>query len=113
MRPHSRLLHALALAAHLALVVLLIAGARGSLALLAALLLLAPLPGLAAGRPYTFAWASMLLAIYAALLAAEGWADPARQRWAFGLGGLASLEFAALILFVRLRAREARAAAAP
>lgn len=107
--PPSRFLHALALATHLGLIALLIAWSRSTLGLAVALLLFAPLPGLVRGRPYTFAWASMLISVYCAMLLAEGYARPEARGWAFGLAGLAALEFVALILFVRLRARELRA----
>ncbi|SEQ74381.1 Predicted membrane protein [Solimonas aquatica] len=94
----------LVLLSHVALSLLLIT-TGGKLALLAGLLLCWPLPGLLRGRSYTYAWASMLLAIYCALLLADGYARPQAQHWSFGLALLAALEFVALMLYVRFSAR--------
>lgn len=64
-----------------------------------ALPLLLPLPGLWRGRPYTYAWSSMLIVFYVAglLVAAKSgggaqWLAPAT---------LAAVEFCALVLYVR------------
>jgi uncharacterized membrane protein len=88
----------LALGAHVALLVALPALAQLTGAL-CALPLLVPLPGLVRGRPYTYAWASMLVVFYAAglLVAAKSGAGP---QW-LALAILAALEFCALVLFVR------------
>jgi uncharacterized membrane protein len=73
---------------------------------LLALPLLAPLPGLWRGRPYTYAWASMLVVFYVAGLLVMG------RPLTLALAIVAALEFCALVLFVRARSLEARAAAA-
>ena len=112
MRPLSDYARALALAAHLALIIVLLHRGGSLLTLLGALLLLLPLPGLLRGREYTHSWASMLVAFYCALWLAEGWADPAQQTLAFAIAGLAALDFVGLVLFVRLRGRERLASAA-
>jgi uncharacterized membrane protein len=97
--------HAALLALHLGLITALLLAAQSSLGLIAALLLLLPLPGLLKGRAYTAAWASMLLAFCSALLLAEGYANPAQKTLAFALAFLAVADFIALILFVRISAR--------
>ncbi|WP_020650794.1 DUF2069 domain-containing protein [Solimonas variicoloris] len=111
-RPPSVYPRALALAAHLALIVLLMALLRSPLALAAALLLFLPLPGMLRGRRYTHAWASMLLVGYCALLLANGYAQPQARALMFGLAALAAADFVGLVLYVRISAREARGAAA-
>ncbi|MFT4047913.1 MAG: DUF2069 domain-containing protein [Solimonas sp.] len=108
-RPLSRWMHALTVAAHLALIVLLPIGAPSRLGVASALLLFAPLPGLLRGRPYTYKWASMLLVFYCALLLSGGYADPAQRGTLFGLAALSAADFIGMVLFVRLRAREALA----
>lgn len=105
----TRALRAIVLAAHLALLLgLPLYGGR--LGALAALPLLAPLPGLWQGRLYTLRWASLLLTIYAGLLAAEVWAARAFAALPLALAVLAGVEFCALMLLARGAAR-ARAAA--
>jgi uncharacterized membrane protein len=74
--------------------------------------LLAPLPGLLRGRPYTAAWAGMLLVFYVAVLLAEGVAVPAHRRLGTVLACVAALDFVSLMLFARLEGRRQRAAAA-
>lgn len=106
MRPLSDYARALALAAHLALIIVLLNRGGSLLMLFGALLLLVPLPGLLRGREYTHSWASMLVAFYCALWLAEGWAHPAQQIFAFAVAALAALDFVGLVLFVRLRGRE-------
>ena len=108
-RPLSALMRTLALAAHLALIAALLFVDRSPLTVLGALLLLAPLRGMWRGRLYTCAWASMLLAIYCALLLADGYARPQVQLKAFLMAGLAAADFVGLVLFVRFSAREAAA----
>lgn len=103
----TRALRALVLVPHLLLLLgLPLYGAR--LGALAALPLLAPLPGLWRGRLYTFRWASLLLTVYAGVLAAEVWT--ARGPLPLTLAVLAGIEFCALMLLARGAAR-ARAAA--
>jgi uncharacterized membrane protein len=74
--------------------------------LLLALPLVAPLPGLWRRRTYTAGWAGMVLAFYVAGLMAEGVAQPERRLIGGILSAVAALDFAALLLFVRLTARE-------
>lgn len=102
----------LALAAHLLLSAGLLAWNPGALGGLIAALLLPPLPGLWRGQPYTFAWASMLVTFYVGALLAEGYADRADRPLAFALAAVAAADFLSLVLFVRLRAAERRAAIA-
>jgi uncharacterized membrane protein len=109
-RPLSAYLLALAVAAHLALIVLLIVTSSSKLGLLAALLLFAPLPGMLRGSRYVHGWASMLLIVYCALLLANGYAQPRTQGLMFGLATLAALDFCGMVLYVRFNAREARGA---
>lgn len=110
--PLSLYARLLALATHLALIVLLLALAQSRLGIAAGLLLFVPLPGLLRGREYTHAWASLLLAFYSAVLLAEGYAGRAPEPRDLWLAGLAAVEFVSLVLFVRLRARERPAPAA-
>lgn len=77
---------------------------------LLALPLLLPLRGLWLGRPYTYAWGSMLLVFYVALLLAEATANPARRPFVLALAVIAAIEFCALLLYVRARSVEARRA---
>lgn len=71
--------------------------------------LLAPLLGLWRGRPYTYAWASLLLVFYAGALLVEALG---REPMAVGLACVAALEFCGLLMFVRVRAVESRRSAA-
>ncbi|MBL6751668.1 MAG: DUF2069 domain-containing protein [Nevskia sp.] len=73
--------------------------------------LLAPLPGLLRGRPYTAAWASMLVVFYVAVLMAEGVAVPARRGIGTALASVGALDFVSLVLFARLEGRRRKAAA--
>lgn len=103
-RPVSSLARQVALVTHFALIAGLVA-TGGRLGLVAALPLLAPVPGLLRGSTYTAGWTSLLLTWYAGVLAANVWFHPA-QRWALMLAVLAGFEFSALLLFVRLSGRE-------
>lgn len=96
--------------AHLALLIALpaVAGLPGALL---ALPLLLPVPGLWNGRPYTFAWCSMLIVFYVGGFLMEAWSQPQRRVVAVTLAALATVEFIALMLYVRFRAVEARRAA--
>ncbi len=106
-QPLSVYMRLLALAAHLALiVVLLIISAESKLGLFAALLLFAPLPGMLRGSRYVHAWASMLVVIYCAVLLANGYARPQTQTLMFVLASLAAADFIGLVLYVRFSARE-------
>lgn len=106
-------MHALAAACHLALTAGLLHFGEGRLALLFGLLLFLPLPGLLRGRERTHAWNSMMISFYCAAFASNAYSSgaDARTLW-FVLAALAALEFTANLLFVRLRARERRVAAA-
>lgn len=107
--PLSRLALTVALASQLALIVGLAwwcglaAGAALGAPLIVSLLLLLR------ARPYTAGWSTMLVVFYVALLLAEGVAVPARRTVSEILAALAALDFTALVLFVRLTAREASA----
>ena len=105
----SRWMRVLALLAHFALMLGLIAGSGSRLAWLAALLLLAPLPGLWRGRRYTYGWASMLLVGYCAVLLSNAYSQPAARELMLALASCAALEFSGIVLYVRFSAREAAA----
>lgn len=100
-----------ALALHVALLALLVIRSGPGSGAIWALPLLAPLPGLWAGRSYTQAWASMLIAFYVAGYLSEAVVDPEAKWPAIGMASLAALEFVALTLAVRFRAREREALA--
>jgi uncharacterized membrane protein len=105
-RPLSRYAQALAVFSHCALLIALLHSSQTGIGIIAALLLLAPLPGLLRGREYTYSWACMLIAFYCAMWLAEGYADPQSKLRAFVIAGIAALDFVSLVLFVRLRGRE-------
>lgn len=77
-----------------------------------ALPLLLPLRGLWLGRPYTYAWCGLLLALYLGAFLMEAFSQPQRRSLALGLAAVALGEFFALMLFVRARAVERRRAEA-
>jgi uncharacterized membrane protein len=103
--PLSAYLRFAALACHAALVAGLPLAGRLTGALLA-LPLLVPVPGLWRGRPYTYAWSSMLLLFYIAGLLVD------RRPLTLGLAVVGAVEFVVLLLFVRARSVEAKRAAA-
>ena len=107
----TRWANRIALACHVALTIALAVVAKFPGWLLA-LPLLAPLPGLWRGKPYTHAWCSMLLVFYAGGLLAEAWANPEGATRAFALATVAAAEFIALVLYVRFAAVDRRRAAA-
>lgn len=111
MRP-SQNVRRVALAAH----ALLIAGVAlrdpSALSTVLAAILCLPLPGLWRGRSYTYAWSSMLIAFFVAGYLADGYARPDTRLSAFAMAGIAAIDFLAVMLFVRVSAREAAAAAA-
>ncbi|MFA5938491.1 MAG: DUF2069 domain-containing protein [Sinimarinibacterium sp.] len=107
-RPLSQYAKGVGLAAHLLLMLVLVVQ-NSSLAWLAALLLVPPLPGLVRGRLYTYQWASMLVVFYCAMWLAEGWFDRGGRTLAFSIAALAAVDFVSLVLYVRLRKREAPA----
>lgn len=97
------------LIAHVALIALLVAMARASVGLLLVLPLLAPARGLWRGDRYTYAWLSMLIVFYCAGLLAEAYMRPT-MAWPLRAASIvAAIEFVSVVLFVRLRAREAAA----
>jgi uncharacterized membrane protein len=102
--PLSARIRIAVLAAH----ALLLAGlplAGGLAGALAALPLLAPLPGLWRGHAYTCAWASMLVLFYiGGLLVFRG-------PLTLPLAAIGAAEFLALLLYVRARSVEAKRAA--
>jgi uncharacterized membrane protein len=78
------------------------AGYSWLLCLLAALPLLAPLPGLWRGRRYTYAWASLFTVPYFVFAITELLANPA-ARWVGALTLLLVFAwFSALVLFLRV-----------
>jgi uncharacterized membrane protein len=103
--PLSARLRVAALACH-ATVIAGLPFAGGLTGVLLALPLLVPAPGLWRGRPYTYAWSSMLLLFYIAGLLVD------RRPLALALAGIGAVEFIVLLLFVRARAVEAKRAAA-
>jgi uncharacterized membrane protein len=105
----SRWAQGIAAFAHIGLIVALplVAGPSG---LIIALPLLLPLPGLWAGRPYTYAWSSLLVVFYVGGFLMEGWAHPRRSTLSFALAALAAIEFCALMFYVRFRAVDRRRA---
>lgn len=109
----TRWLHPSAVVLHLLLVVGLGLLTGLGPGLMIVVLLLVPTLGIVRGRRYTCAWASMLIAFYAAGLLAEAYMWPSRRLLMLVLATLAALEFAALVLYVRVAAREAQAAASP
>jgi len=111
--PLSPWLWRAALAAHLLLTALLLwRGFQNGGAWLA-IPLLFPIAGLIRRRPYTAAWASMLLVFYVGGLLAEGYANHQHRTALFALAALAMLEFCCLVLFVRFGARERQAPQQP
>ena len=101
----SRIAQNFALLAH----ALLIAGIGWKVGVSVGLVLLLPLvaalPGLWRGRPYTYAWASMLLVFYCAGLLTEAYMRSSQGTQFRMLAFVSALEFVSLVLFVRLRAR--------
>ena len=108
----SRIARNVALLAHALLIVGLTWKVGLSVGLVLLLPLLAALPGLWRGQPYTYAWASMLLVFYCAGLLTEAYMRPSQAMHFRLLAIVAALEFVSLVLFVRLRAAEVRVAAA-
>lgn len=108
MSPRAGVLAA-TVAAHLALIIGLIATSKTVLSLLAALLLFAPLPGLLRGDGYTVRWATLLLVFYVAFLLGEGTARPDSRTASFALAAVAAADFIGLIACSRLTNRAIRA----
>ncbi len=75
--------------------------------LLVVLPLAAAVPGLIVKRStYTAGWMTLLLVLYVAGLLSEGFSIPSRRTLAAVFASVAMIEFIALVLFVRLTARE-------
>jgi uncharacterized membrane protein len=75
----------------------------GSLVALKALPLALPLPGVIAGRRYTYQWSSLLILAYFAEGATRAWADHGLSRaLAFGELALSLAFFAAAVSYARL-----------
>lgn len=110
-RPLSVWMRRVALLSHLALIVAMVGVSEPVAAMVLILPLLLPLPGLIRGRDYTHAWATMLLAFYVGGWLAAGYYNPAQKWISFGIAALAAVEFAALNLYVKFRARERSARA--
>ena len=73
--------------------------------------LLAPLPGLLRGKPYTHAWTSLLSLVYILLGMTEALANPGERSYALA-ALLASLAlFSGCVLYVRFDQRERKSAA--
>jgi len=91
---------------HLLLIALMLIASRGGTGALLVLPLLLPIAGILRGRAYTYSWACMLVVFYAAGYLASGYAQPMHKWSAFGLASIAAVDFVALVLYVRLLARE-------
>lgn len=105
----ARWAQALALFAHFGLIAALplVAGLSGAIL---ALPLLVPLHGMWRGRPYTYAWCSLLVVFYVGGFLMEAYTHPRRSTLALALAALAALEFCALLYYVRFRAVDRRRA---
>jgi uncharacterized membrane protein len=68
--------------------------------------------GLVRERTYTAAWASLCLCFYIGGFLVEAYASPPHRTIALRLSILATLDFTALLLFVRWRVRERQVVAA-
>lgn len=111
MRP-SENVRRVALVAHGLLILGVALRDPSALSTVMAAILCLPLPGLWRGKPYTYAWSSMLIAFFVAGYLADGYARPASKLSAFAMASIAALDFVAVMLFVRVNARETAAAAA-
>lgn len=78
--------------------------------LLAALLipLAFPLRGLIRGKPYTYAWTSLLILIYFIHGSVEAWANPASRGWALLEIALSVVIYTGAVVYARRRGREIR-----
>ena len=70
--------------------------------------LLVPLRGLLHGRPYTYAWTSLLALAYFAHGLVEAYVNPAERLYASAEALLALGLFATCVLYARWRSRELR-----
>ena len=111
MRP-SENVRRVALVAHVLLIVGVTLRDPSALSWVLAAILCIPLHGLWRGRTFTYAWSSMLIAFFVAGYLAEGYARPATRLSAFAMASIAAVDFVAVMMFVRVSAREAAAAAA-
>lgn len=111
MRP-SENVRRIALAAHGLLIVGVALRDPSALSLVMAAILCLPLPGLWRRRAYTYAWSSMLIAFFVAGYLADGYARPATRLSAFAMASIAAIDFVAVMMYVRVSARERAAASA-
>jgi uncharacterized membrane protein len=107
----SHVARAVTLGLHAGLIGGIVLLAGGGIGLLLLAPLVAPLRGYWLGKPYTFAWASMLLVFYCAGFLAEAYMRPTLAWPLRTVATIAAFEFVSAVLFVRLRAKEARAGA--
>ena len=85
----------------------------GSWLALKALPLCIPLAGILKNRMYTYRWVSLVIWLYFIEGTVRGWSDQPPSQWlAWGEVALCLLLFTACTLHVRLRQRNAKAAAA-
>jgi uncharacterized membrane protein len=112
MRSPSDNVRRVALAAHVLLILGVALRDPSALSTVLAAILCLPLPGLWRGRSYTYAWSSMLIAFFVAGYLADGYARPATRLSAFAMASIAAIDFVAVMMFVRVSARQAAAAAA-
>ena len=99
------------LIAHFALIALLVAMTGASIGLLLVVPLLAPVRGFWRGDRYTYAWSAMLIVFYCAGMLSEAYMRPT-MAWTLRIAAfLAAIEFVSAVLFVRVQAMAARAAA--
>lgn len=107
----TRITRAVTLGGWLALVLVLIGwyGIRdpAPLLLIALLIPLAfPLRGLLLGKPYTYAWTSLLILIYFIHGSVEAWANPASRGWALLEVALSVVIYTGAVVYARRRGRE-------
>lgn len=67
-----------------------------------------PLRGLITGRPYTYAWTSLLVLIYFIHGSVEAWANPASRGWALLEVALSVVVYSGAVVYARRRGRELR-----
>ena len=83
----------------------------GMTGIVLALPLLAPLPGLWKERPYTYAWASLLVIFYVGGFLWEAYSHHPPLASALALACVSALEFVALLMYVRFSAVDRKRAA--
>lgn len=80
----------------------------GRLGVALAVPLLLPLHGLWTGRPYTYAWTSLLVTVYLGGFLMEAYSHRPPLTAAIALALAGAIEFCALLLYVRFRAVDQR-----